>query len=52
VAKGFPSIGCAPCTTAVKDGEDERAGRWRGGDKVECGIHFLDGSPMQASVEQ
>ena len=52
VAKGFPSIGCAPCTTAVKDGEDERAGRWRGADKVECGIHFLDGTPMREHAEQ
>lgn len=40
VAKGFPSIGCSPCTSAVKEGEDERAGRWRGQDKIECGIHF------------
>lgn len=40
VAKGFKSVGCAPCTTAVADGEDERAGRWRGEEKTECGIHF------------
>lgn len=40
VAKGFRSIGCHPCTTAVKEGEDDRAGRWRGSEKVECGIHF------------
>jgi phosphoadenosine phosphosulfate reductase len=39
VAKGFPSIGCLPCTSPVKPGEDERAGRWRGRGKVECGIH-------------
>ncbi len=52
VAKGFPSIGCAPCTTAVKEGEDERAGRWRGADKAECGIHFQNGTPKQTSVEQ
>lgn len=39
VARGFPSIGCMPCTTAVKPGEDERAGRWRGRAKTECGIH-------------
>ena len=38
-AKGFPSIGCAPCTSRVQPGEDPRAGRWRGWDKVECGIH-------------
>ena len=46
VAKGYKSIGCAPCTAPVKDGEDERAGRWAhtiGLDqdqKVECGIHI------------
>ena len=39
VAHGFPSIGCAPCTTAVKDGEDPRSGRWRNQEKSECGIH-------------
>ena len=37
--KGYPSIGCQPCTTRVRDGEDERAGRWRGTEKTECGIH-------------
>lgn len=37
--RGYPSIGCAPCTSAVGDGEDERAGRWRGIDKTECGLH-------------
>jgi phosphoadenosine phosphosulfate reductase len=36
---GIPSIGCAPCTRAVVGGEDERAGRWSGTMKVECGIH-------------
>ncbi len=40
VARGYPSIGCAPCTTPVKPGEDARAGRWRQSAKVECGIHF------------
>ena len=38
-AQGYPSIGCAPCTSQVKPGENPRAGRWRGWDKVECGIH-------------
>lgn len=38
-AEGYLSIGCAPCTSKVKPGEDPRAGRWRGFDKVECGIH-------------
>jgi phosphoadenosine phosphosulfate reductase len=40
VSKGFRSIGCRPCTTPVAEGEDDRAGRWRGSDKLECGIHF------------
>lgn len=40
VAKGYPSIGCVPCTDRVLDGEDSRAGRWRDSDKDECGIHF------------
>lgn len=39
VAQGYLSIGCAPCTSIVKPGEDPRAGRWRGWDKTECGIH-------------
>lgn len=39
VDKGYPSIGCAPCTRAVKEGEDRRAGRWSGQSKTECGIH-------------
>ena len=38
-AEGYPSIGCQPCTSRVLPGEDPRAGRWRGWDKVECGIH-------------
>lgn len=43
VAKGYASIGCAPCTTPVRPGEDPRAGRWRGHGKRECGIHFIGG---------
>nr|WP_247713998.1 phosphoadenylyl-sulfate reductase [Qipengyuania xiamenensis] len=39
IERGFASIGCSPCTRAVKPGEDPRAGRWAGWDKVECGIH-------------
>lgn len=39
-AQGFPSIGCWPCTRAVAEGEDERAGRWAGTDKRECGLHL------------
>ncbi len=40
-ARGYPSIGCAPCTRAVQPGEDERAGRWwwESTDSKECGIH-------------
>lgn len=36
---GYPSIGCTHCTRRVAAGEDARAGRWAGFDKVECGIH-------------
>ncbi len=37
--KGYPSIGCAPCTRPVAPGEDARAGRWAGKNKTECGLH-------------
>jgi phosphoadenosine phosphosulfate reductase len=37
--QGYPSIGCWPCTRAVFAGEDERAGRWSGRAKTECGLH-------------
>ncbi|WP_299041277.1 phosphoadenylyl-sulfate reductase [uncultured Tateyamaria sp.] len=47
VAQGYPSIGCAPCTSRVADGEDPRAGRWRDQDKDECGIHFVDGKMVR-----
>ncbi len=43
VARGYPSIGCAPCTTPAGSSEDPRAGRWRGADKTECGIHISNG---------
>ena len=39
VEQGFPSIGCFTCTKPVTAGEDARAGRWAGTEKVECGIH-------------
>ena len=39
IAKNYLSIGCIPCTSPVRPGEDARAGRWRGKAKVECGIH-------------
>ena len=38
--RGYPSIGCRPCTRAVKHGEDMRAGRWAGSEKTECGLHL------------
>jgi phosphoadenosine phosphosulfate reductase len=43
--KGYPSIGCAPCTRAVKPGEHPRAGRWwwEKEDKKECGLHVMNG---------
>jgi len=52
VAKGYPSIGCAPCTSPVKEGEDPRAGRWRGSEKQECGIHFVNGRIVRGPVPQ
>jgi phosphoadenosine phosphosulfate reductase len=44
--KGFLSIGCAPCTRAVRPGESERAGRWWWEDesKKECGLHVAAAS--------
>ena len=41
--RGFRSIGCMPCTRATATGEDERAGRWTGFEKAECGIHTFLG---------
>ncbi|MCZ6604359.1 MAG: phosphoadenylyl-sulfate reductase [Alphaproteobacteria bacterium] len=38
--QGYPSIGCWPCTKSVETGGDARAGRWKGDDKTECGIHM------------
>ncbi len=37
--QGYPSIGCLPCTSRVAAEEDDRAGRWRGASKTECGLH-------------
>jgi len=50
-AMGYPSVGCAPCTSKVAPGEDPRSGRWRGWEKTECGIHtpVADGDPDQPS---
>ncbi|MCB2082387.1 MAG: phosphoadenylyl-sulfate reductase [Hyphomicrobiales bacterium] len=53
VAKGYPSIGCEPCTRAVKPGEDDRSGRWAhtvdmlDAKKEECGIHLQQGKVAQ-----
>ena len=40
--RGYPSIGCWPCTRAVAAGEDERSGRWAGQAKKECGLHVVE----------
>jgi phosphoadenosine phosphosulfate reductase len=40
--QGYPSIGCWPCTQAVGHGQDERAGRWAGSVKKECGLHVIE----------
>lgn len=40
--QNYPSIGCWPCTHAVTEGEDERAGRWAGKAKKECGLHVIE----------
>ncbi|WP_304617929.1 phosphoadenylyl-sulfate reductase [Paracoccus sp. (in: a-proteobacteria)] len=50
VAQGYPSIGCAPCTSPVAPGEDPRSGRWRGQEKSECGIHFIGGRMVRGKV--
>jgi phosphoadenosine phosphosulfate reductase len=44
--RGYPSIGCWPCTKPVVNGQDERAGRWAGQAKTECGLHSLDSSQL------
>ncbi|WP_424986143.1 phosphoadenylyl-sulfate reductase [Microbulbifer sp. S227A] len=51
VAKGYPSIGCAPCTSPVAEGEDPRAGRWRNQEKDECGIHFVNGKMVRTGAK-
>lgn len=40
--RDYPSIGCWPCTEAVAPGQDERAGRWAGKKKKECGLHVIE----------
>ncbi len=47
-AQGYPSIGCWPCTSAVRPDEDARAGRWRGNGKTECGLHARPTEPVFA----
>ncbi len=40
--RGYPSIGCWPCTSPVEDGGDDRSGRWAGSQKKECGLHVIE----------
>ncbi len=47
-AQGYLSVGCEPCTSKVAPGEDPRAGRWRGWDKTECGIHSPTSQPGES----
>ncbi|MCX7869828.1 MAG: phosphoadenosine phosphosulfate reductase family protein, partial [Terrimicrobiaceae bacterium] len=46
IALGYRSIGCRPCTRPVGEGDDERAGRWTGFNKSECGIHTFLGASI------
>jgi phosphoadenosine phosphosulfate reductase len=48
--QGFTSIGCAPCTRPTQSGEDERAGRWAGQLKTECGLHLVNESLTTAQL--
>ncbi len=50
--KGYRSIGCAPCTIAIGVNDDERAGRWAGRGKVECGLHTSMFSTKDISESQ
>lgn len=50
VKEGYPSIGCMTCTDRVAVGEDQRAGRWRGQAKSECGIHLPSSSASGSSM--
>ena len=47
--RGFVSIGCAPCTRAIRPGEDFRAGRWwwEDSEKKECGLHVHNAEPLE-----
>ena len=46
-ARGYPSVGCAPCTAPALVGADSRSGRWAGQAKTECGLHWVD--PIRTS---
>jgi phosphoadenosine phosphosulfate reductase len=52
--KGYPSIGCEPCTRAIQPGEDIRAGRWwwESPDSKECGLHVVDGKLVRSKPDQ
>jgi phosphoadenosine phosphosulfate reductase len=50
-ARGYPSLGCMPCTSKVSLGEDPRTGRWRGSKKSECGIHFVEGKMVRTGED-
>ena len=50
--QGYPSIGCTHCTRPVAAGEDERAGRWAGSTKVECGLHEQSRRPINQGRQQ
>jgi phosphoadenosine phosphosulfate reductase len=51
VARGYPSLGCMPCTSKVAPDEEPRAGRWRNSEKSECGIHFSDGKMLRTGED-
>jgi len=50
--QAYPSIGCTHCTRAVRPGEDERAGRWSGFAKTECGLHLIEPAPPAAKAAE
>ena len=52
--RGYPSIGCAPCTRAIEPGQDIRAGRWwwEEPEHKECGLHLHEGKLVRAAREQ
>jgi phosphoadenosine phosphosulfate reductase len=49
--RGYPSVSCTHCTRPVQDGDDLRAGRWQGQDKVECGLHVDGPIPLVRGEE-